>query len=100
MNNLQLIAALKLGAIDEVQYRPRGNSMRPLIHSGQLVTLKPCDGSLCEKGDIVFCKVNGNYLLHKVWAMDKNKGFLIGNASGKINGWTKKIFGIVMKVEN
>ena len=39
-------------------------------------------------GDIVFCKVKGRYYTHLVRAKG-DRGVLIGNNHGKINGWTK-----------
>lgn len=76
----------------------RGNSMVPLIKSGQEHELTPCKWENCEKGDIVFCKVQGNYYTHLVKAKDDKKGLLIGNNRGKTNGWTRQVFGKVTKI--
>lgn len=62
--------------------------MTPLIKSGQEHVLSPIN--LSDVGDIVFCK--GRYYTHLV----KAKGVLIGNNHGKINGWTKSVFGKVL----
>jgi hypothetical protein len=75
-----------------------GNSMLPLIKSRQPVELIPVTWENVEVGDIVFCKVSGNYYTHLVKAVNKNKGCLIGNNRGGINGWTKRIFGKVSKI--
>jgi hypothetical protein len=60
--------------------------MTPLIKSGQEHVLGPINLSDVEVGDIVFCKVKGD------------RGVLIGNNHGKINGWTKSVFGKVTKI--
>lgn len=75
-----------------------GNSMLPLIKSRQPVELIPVTWENVEVGDIVFCKVAGNYYTHLVKAVNPDKGCLIGNNRGGINGWTKKIFGKVSKI--
>jgi len=87
-----------------VSFRPKGNSMQPKIESGNLVTVSPDTSSLSE-GDIVFCKVNGNYYVHLVKAK-KTEGdkklFLIGNNKGGINGWVTQtsIFGKVTDISS
>jgi hypothetical protein len=89
---------------ETIKFRPRGNSMRGKIESGQLVTVVPVlDSKEVNKGDIVLCKVKGKYFLHSVWSnhCDTHERFLIGNERGFANGWTpaKNIFGKVIKVE-
>lgn len=76
----------------------KGNSMVPLIYSGQKHILGPITWEECKPGDIVFCKVRGNYYTHLVKAINKEKGLLIGNNKGKTNGWTKQVFGKVLQV--
>ena len=66
--------------------------MTPLIKSGQKHVLSPVTLDKVEVGDIVFCKVKGRYYTHLV------RGVLIGNNHGKINGWTKSVFGKVTKI--
>lgn len=89
------IEILKLGAC--VSFRPRGNSMKPLINSGDLVGVEPLSGAL-NKGDIVLCKVNGRQYLHLVKAI-KGSEYLIGNNHGGINGWTSGIYGKCVMVK-
>ncbi len=89
----------KLKDGETVSFRPRGNSMIPKIHSGDLCTVRPLDGPP-EKGDIVLCRVNGNQYLHLVSAT-RGDQFQISNNKGRINGWisSNQIFGILEKVE-
>ena len=76
----------------------RGNSMSPLIKSGQEHKLKPSTWEKCEVGDIVYCKVKGNFYTHLVKGKNEEKGLLIGNNRGNINGWTKQVYGKVIEV--
>lgn len=75
----------------------KGNSMTPLIKSGQDHKLAPVKLEDCNEGDIVYCKVKGNFLTHLVKAKG-DKGLLIGNNRGGVNGWTKQVFGKVIEV--
>ena len=76
----------------------KGNSMTPLIKSGQDHELEPSDCSEVEVGDIVYAKVKGRFYTHLVKAKNEDKGCLIGNNKGNINGWTKQVYGKVTKV--
>lgn len=71
--------------------------MTPLIRSGQKHYLEPTNLDEVEVGDIVFCKVKGRYYTHLVKAKGA-RGVLIGNNHGKINGWTKAVFGKVTEI--
>jgi hypothetical protein len=89
----------KLAAGETVQFRPRGQSMRGRIESGQLCTVAPAPEEL-EVGDIVLCKVRGREYLHLVKARQGER-YLIGNNRGKINGWVTRgaIYGRCVRVE-
>lgn len=76
----------------------KGNSMLPIIKSGQDHELSPTTLDKIKIGDIVYCKVKGRYYTHLVKAINDNKGALIGNNKGNINGWTKLIYGKVTKI--
>lgn len=84
-----------------VEFRPQGNSMEPLIKSGQLVRLSPIyhDQMPIFIDDIVLCKVKGKQYLHIVKDI-KGDRFLIGNNKGHINGWINRnsIYGVVFKI--
>ena len=90
------VAALQRGKV--VQFRPRGNSMTGRINDGQLVTVQPVAVEDVHCGDIVLCKVKGQQYLHLVKAIALPL-VLIGNNKGKVNGWTRHVYGRVTKVE-
>jgi len=93
------VEALKAG--QTIRFRPRGNSMRPRIESGQLVTVAPCALGEAQVGDIVLCKVDGKQWLHLVHAIGADGRYQIGNNRGHINGWATpdNVFGIVTGIE-
>jgi hypothetical protein len=78
--------------------REPGNSMTPKIKHRQPVTLEPATWEDVKKGDIVYCKVKGNYYTHLVKGTCSKRGCLIGNNHGHINGWTKQIYGKVTEI--
>ena len=92
------VDALRAG--ETVQVRPRGHSMRPRIHDGDLVTIAPCDPASVEKDEVVLVRLRGNWLLHKVTAVDGPR-VQIGNNHGRINGWAGRasVLGRVIRVE-
>jgi hypothetical protein len=95
------IARLQAGK--EVKLRPRGQSMVPVIRSGQLVTIAPLkDCRDLQVGDVVLSRVQGAVRLHKISAIDKPSGRVqISNNHGHVNGWTgySKVYGILIRVE-
>ncbi len=91
-------AALVLG--QSVQVRPRGDSMRPRINDGDLVTLEPCRPEDLVPGDIVLARVRGWLLvLHQIVEREPDR-LLIGTVSGRVDGWiaADDIFGRVVQV--
>lgn len=90
----------KLQNGETVTFNPKGNSMTPLIRSGQEVTVAPVDPehSVFKVDDIVLCKVKGKLFLHKVYATREDGSYLIGNNKGFKNGWTRTIYGYVTKI--
>lgn len=77
----------------------KGNSMVPLIFSGQKHRLSPVEvWDDVHPGEIVFCKVKGRYLTHMVYAKNSDRGVLIGNNKGRMNGWTRTVYGRVVEV--
>ena len=80
------------------QTSEKGNSMIPLIKSGQKHTLAPAKLDDVEVGDIVYCKIKGRYYTHLVTAKNAAKGVQISNNHGYVNGWTKQVYGKVIEV--
>lgn len=74
-----------------------GNSMCPIIKSNQNHVLTPIKLEDVKVGDIVYCRVKGNFYTHLVKAIGE-RGCLIGNNRGGINGWTKQIYGKVIEI--
>jgi hypothetical protein len=93
----------KLQAGETVKFRPRGDSMRGKIDSGQLVTVEPISSFYALRiGDIVLCRIAGHQYLHLIKQTDPpTKRVLIENNRGRENGWTTfdKVYGRVTKVE-
>ena len=88
------------------RYKEGGNSMLPLMKSNQPVDLDPVTNETeLEEGNIVFCKVHGNYYTHlilKIKGSGDSTRYQIGNNKGNVNGWIpkSKIFGIVVKIHS
>jgi hypothetical protein len=93
------IAKLRSG--QSVSFRPRGQSMKGRIESGQLCTVIPIEPSALQVGDIVLCKVHGNEYLHLIKAIQEGR-YQIGNNRGLINGWIgpNGIYGKCIRIED
>jgi hypothetical protein len=92
-------AAEKLSAGQAVEGRPHGNSMRPIIRSGDLVRVEPVtDDTVFAVGQVVLAKVGGRLWLHKIGRIGQDGRFLITNMKGHPNGWSSKIYGKVTQV--
>ena len=76
----------------------KGNSMVPLIKSGQKHMLAPATCEDVQVGDIAYCKVKGNWYTHLVTAKNEKRGCQISNNQGYVNGWTKAVYGVVIEV--
>lgn len=89
----------RLKAGETVSFRPKGNSMVPLIKSGELCTVAPAQGVALKKRDVVLCKVGGAQYLHLVTAL-RGDEVQISNNRGRVNGWTprSKVYGILTDV--
>jgi len=95
--NKYLIAREKLDKNESAIMTVFGNSMLPIIKSGSTLEFKKFDSY--EIGDIVFCKVNSRYIdAHKIVKKDDRRGYLIANNHGHENGWTRHIYGKVVKI--
>jgi len=77
-----------------------GNSMTPILKTKQICEVAPSTDEMeFNKHDIVFCKVNGHFYLHKILGT-KGKQYQIGNNHGHVNGWVTihSIYGKVVKI--
>lgn len=76
-----------------------GSSMLPILPTASLCEYIKQDDY--EVGDIVFCKVHGRWIdSHLITKKDidgKGPRWLISNNHGHDNGWTRKIFGKVIR---
>ena len=88
----------KLNDGETIISKEPGNSMLPILKSKQPVKLAPIQWEACEVGDIVYCKVRGNCFTHLVKGKNTKRGLLIGNNHGRINGWTKNVYGKVVAI--
>lgn len=97
MTNWASYAIESLRAGRKAVIHPHGNSMDPVIKSGQEVTLYPLGGDP-QVGDIALVRVRGTVYLH--WIKAKGDGrYQIANNKGHVNGWVGRsaIYGIVCK---
>ena len=79
-----------LRAGETVQVRGRGNSMTPLIVSGEVLTIEPLKSEdVLRRGDVVLAKVKGRVYIHLVHGLRADQ-VQIGNNHGHINGWTPR----------
>lgn len=97
--SIKLIENLQEG--QTIKFRPKGNSMKPKIKSGQLCIVSPIAEHTLSKGGIVYCKVKGKQYLHLISAI-KGDRYQISNNRGRVNGWIglNQIFGILTEVVN
>lgn len=83
----------KLSKGEYIISREPGNSMTPILKSREPVILEPTtDWNVFNEGDIAYIKIHGNYYTHLVHGVSQDKGLLIGNNYGHVQGWTKKVF--------
>jgi hypothetical protein len=73
-----------------------GSSMTPILTSGTINLYRRQDDY--RIGDIVFCKVRGRWIdAHLITAKAPDGRYLISNNHGHDNGWTRAVFGRVIK---
>jgi len=99
--NYATLAIERLREGQHARIKPHGNSMRPRVNDGDLVTLAPAEPATLKAGDIVLVRCKGSVLLHLIKATDGSR-FLIGNNHGGINGWVgpSAIYGIATTIEH
>ena len=101
-----------------VRYKSSGNSMWPLVRSGDLCTFHPVQAVTAQKdaseigvGDIVFCQVRTGrgrklFYAHIVLSIDhcyhaQEEKYWIGNIEQHYNGWCfrEDIYGVLVQVQ-
>ena len=78
-----------------------GQSMTPILKSGQPVICKPVtEETELKKNDIVMCKVKGKCYLHKISAIKNGVSYQISNNHGHVNGTIGRnnIYGVVVEI--
>lgn len=95
-NTLKKIQRLQRG--ESFTTSEPGNSMLPLFRSNEKHLVTPITWQECKVGDVVFCKVRGSCMTHRVYAKEERRGCLIGNNHGYMNGWTKNVYGKAHKL--
>jgi phage repressor protein C with HTH and peptisase S24 domain len=94
----EIIERLERG--EDVVHKPHGNSMTPIIKSGQRIVISPLK-ELIQKGDVGLARVQGRYMIHKVTAIAREgriNSYQISNNHGHVNGWTRKVYGKVTEI--
>ncbi len=78
----------KLARGESVTLRPRGHSMRPMIVSGQEVTVEPLGDDPLRPGDVVLCRVHGHHYLHLVKAVQGERYLTtaVASTAGSVEG--------------
>lgn len=86
----------------EVSLLISGNSMSPfMIHQRDTICFKKPDREL-RKGDMVFYqRVNGQFIMHRIWKVKEDGFYIVGDAQQEIEGPVKReqIFAVVTKVK-
>ena len=68
------------------------------LPNGQAGRVIDMQDVLLSVGDVVYAKVAGRFFTHKVSAKNDDRGVQISNNHGHVNGWTKHVYGKVIKV--
>lgn len=86
----------------EVSLLISGNSMSPfMVHQRDTICFKKPDREL-KKGDMVFYqRVNGQFIMHRIWKVKEDGFYIVGDAQQEIEGPVKReqIFAVVTKVK-
>lgn len=77
-----------------------GDSLSPIVLSGEFLILKPIDREI-RLYDIVLCEVNDYLMTHMIVNISQDgKYYLIGSTHGWIFGWTDKIYALCENFDN
>lgn len=89
----------RLARGETVEFRPRGRSMEPRVSDGSLCRVEPVSLADLRSGDVVLCQVGGSQYLHLVKATRPDGSVLIGNNKGRTNGWTRAVYGRLVRTQ-
>jgi hypothetical protein len=96
--NKHEIAIRQLAETGTTTMRCSGNSMLPVLSNPSICTYRKQEQY--KAGDIVFCKVRGRYIeAHWIKQVDDGR-YMIANNHGLMNGWTRSVFGRVIRAES
>lgn len=94
----EAVKELKKG--NEIARFEFGNSMYPILKSGEYGVVVPIDIYNVNIGDAVLCEVNGQLMTHMVMMVSDSacdgRYVLIGNTWMQFYGWTNKVYGGVI----
>lgn len=91
-----LNAIMQLQRNGTATLREGGTSMEPFLMSMEQIGLEAPVHTELAPGDVVLCRVGDKFFTHVIYRVGaKGRQFQIGNAHGKINGWTYRhnVFG-------
>lgn len=74
-----------------------GDSMYPLLISGEYAIIEPVDTKPLSVGTIVFCNVHGFDMTHmivEITSVDGEPSYIIGDTHGYVFGKASEIYGI------
>lgn len=99
----EIAEALRNG--ETVYHWEFGDSLAPLIRSGEYCRIEPVGADEVKEGDAVFCKLNSDanplfhyYMVHQVWQKanfghDGKTWYKIGSTMTTIFGWSSEVLG-------
>lgn len=86
----------------EVSLLISGNSMSPfMVHQRDTICFKKPDREL-RKGDMVFYqRMNGQFIMHRIWKVKEDGFYIVGDAQQEIEGPVarEQIFAVITKVK-
>lgn len=101
VNDIYPIIKDKLDDGGEVVFTLTGNSMLPFMKDGKTtVTIKKVENKL-KRGDIVFYRVNNQYILHRILRVKKNYVIICGDGLNRLEFVEEKnIFAVLVRFQN
>lgn len=93
-NHQEMVEIISKG--ETIAHFEWGDSMSPILVDGQYCRLVKTNETP-QVGDAVFCCVNGQWMTHMVWVVNRHSGqCFIGSTSGSLYGWTDEILAIAI----